>query len=150
MTADEHNIWPIPAFRFEVDFGGELKEVGFQEVSGMDKDIEPIDYHPNTGGLISPRRLPGANKYGTIIMKRGMVSDNDNFVKWADQIKFNNVKPSMVLIKLLDEAGKITMQWKVANAYPTKVRLADLKANTNEIAIESLELAYEQLEVVNR
>lgn len=35
MTEENTNIWPIPKFRFEVDFGSELQKIAFQEVSGL-------------------------------------------------------------------------------------------------------------------
>ena len=61
----------------------------------------------------------------------------------------NTVKRSTVLIKLLDETGNITMQWQLNNAFPTKVSGSDLKSEGNEVAIESLEIAFEQMTITN-
>jgi phage tail-like protein len=54
-----------------------------------------------------------------------------------------------VIIKLLDEAGKPTMTWTLNNAWPTKIQGTDLKADANEAAIETIELAYETLVIAN-
>ena len=41
------------------------------------------------------------------------------------------------------------MVWKVKNAWPTKVTSTDLKADGNEMAIETIELAHEGLTMQN-
>ena len=41
------------------------------------------------------------------------------------------------------------MVWKVKQAWPTKVQSTDLKADGNETAIETLELAHEGLTLQN-
>ena len=54
-----------------------------------------------------------------------------------------------VTISLLDEEGKATMVWKLANAWPTKISGTDLKADGNEVAVETLEIAHEGLTIEN-
>jgi len=39
--------------------------------------------------------------------------------------------------------------WKVKNAWPIKVQSTDLKADGNEVAIESIELVHEGLVIQN-
>ena len=39
------------------------------------------------------------------------------------------------------------MTWTLTNAWPTKVTGTDLKSDGSEVAIESLEIAYETLTV---
>ena len=41
------------------------------------------------------------------------------------------------------------MVWKVVEAWPAKVAGTDLKADANEIAIETIELAHEGITVQN-
>jgi phage tail-like protein len=41
------------------------------------------------------------------------------------------------------------MIWRVKNAFPVKVRGTDLKAEGNEVAVESIELAHEGLTIEN-
>jgi phage tail-like protein len=41
------------------------------------------------------------------------------------------------------------MVWKVKNAWPAKIASTDLKADGNEIAIESIELAHDGLVIQN-
>jgi len=50
---------------------------------------------------------------------------------------------------LCDEAGKATMSWTLANAWPTKITGTDLKSDGNEVAVETLEVAHEGLTIAN-
>jgi phage tail-like protein len=59
----------------------------------------------------------------------------------------NIISRRAVVINLLDEAGNPKMVWTLHNAWPTKVTGTDLKSEGNEVAVESVELAYETLEV---
>ena len=61
----------------------------------------------------------------------------------------NTIKREAVKIELLDEAGKPTMSWTLDNAFPVKVSGTDFKAEGNEVAVESIEIAYEKLSVSN-
>lgn len=141
--------WPMPKFRFEVDLGTELKGVGFQEVSGMDVENQVIEYRKSNSPLFSVEKMPGLVKYGNVTMKRGIFVNDNIFWDWHAEIKMNLIKRRTVLIKLLDESGNVTMQWQLDNAWPTKISSTDLKSEGNEVAIDTLEIAHEQLTITN-
>lgn len=141
----EGSTWPMPKFRFKVDLGTELKGIAFQEVSGMDTEVQVIKYRNSNSKLFSTEKMPGIAKYGNIAMKRGIFPNDNTFWKWMDEIKMNTIKRRTVLIKLLDERGEITIQWQLNNAWPTKITGTDLKSDGNEVAVDTLEIAHEQL-----
>ncbi len=138
-------IWPMAKFRFEVDFGMGLNGVAFQEVSGMDVENQIIEYRKDNGPLFSTEKMPGIAKYGNVIMKKGIFVNHKSFWDWHAQITMNTIPRRTVLIKLLDERGEITMQWQLNNAWPTKITSTDLKSDGNEVAIDTIEIAHEQL-----
>lgn len=146
----EGATWPMPKFRFEVDLGTELKGIAFQEVSGMDVENQIIEYRKSNSPLFSTEKMPGITKYGNITMKRGAFVNNNTFWKWYNEIKMNTIKRQTILIKLLNEMGQVTMEWQLNNAWPTKISSTDLKSDGNEIAIDTLEIAHEQLVITNR
>jgi len=43
-------------------------------------------------------------------------------------------------VRLLDESGDPVISWKVINAFPTKLDAPTFDANSNDAAIESMEL----------
>ncbi|MGO4710328.1 phage tail protein, partial [Chryseobacterium sp. 2TAF14] len=61
----------------------------------------------------------------------------------------NTVERRSITISLLDENGEPAVTWKVKNAFPLKVNATDLKAEGNEVAIETLEIAHEGLTIEN-
>ena len=141
--------WPMPKFRFEVDFGSELTKVAFQEVSGMDVENQIIEYRKTNSLLFSTERMPGITKYGNVTMKRGVFVNDNSFWEWQAQIAMNTVKRITIIIRLLDETGSTTMQWQLNNAWPTKITSTDLKSDGNEVAVDTLEIAHEQLVITN-
>lgn len=145
----EGSTWPMPKFRFEVDFGTQLQKIAFQEVSGMDKEVQIIEYRASNSALFSTIKMPGIAKYGNVTMKRGIFVNDNSFWDWMDQIKMNTIARRTVLIKLLDETGAVTMQWQLLNAWPTKITGSDLKSDGNEVAVDTIEIAHEQLIITN-
>lgn len=148
-SSKEGSTWPMPKFRFEVDFGSELKGVAFQEVSGMDVETQVIAYRASNSKLFSTEKMPGIAKYGNVTMKRGVFVNDNTFWNWHAEIKMNNIKRRTILIKLLDEGGNVTMQWSLSNAWHTKITSTDLKSDGSEVAIDTIEIAHEQLTITN-
>ncbi|MCX6318969.1 MAG: phage tail protein [Bacteroidetes bacterium] len=143
------STWPMPKFRFDVDLGTELKGVAFQEVSGMDVENQIIEYRNSNSPIFSPEKMPGLVKYSNVVMKRGVFVNDNSFWNWHAEINMNTIKRRTVIIRLLDETGKVTMQWTLNNAWPTKITSTDLKSDGNEVAVDTLEIAYETLVIAN-
>ena len=108
----EGSTWPIPKFRFEVDLGPSITKVLFEEISGMDAENQVIEYRNNNSALFSLVKMPGIIKYGNVTMKKGIFVNDNNFWNWHQQISMNTIKRETVIIRLLDEDGRVTMQWR--------------------------------------
>ena len=145
----EGTVWPMPKFRFEVDLGIELKGVAFQSISGMGVENQVIEYRKSNSSLFSMEKMPGIVKYGDVILQRGVFVNDNTFWDWHKEISMNTIIRRTVLIKLLDEKGKVTMQWQLNNAWPTKINSTDLNSEANEVAVDTLVIAYEQLIISN-
>lgn len=142
------SIWPIPKFRFQVKWDAQV--MSFQEVSGLDVEAQPIEYRSGDSPTFSVVKMPGLKKYGNVTMKKGVFKSDNKFWDWFDKIKMNTIKRVPVTISLLDEAGEATMIWTLANAWPTKITGTDLKAEGNEVAVETIEIAHEGLTIANK
>jgi phage tail-like protein len=145
----QNETWPQVKFLFVVDLSDDLKGIAFQEVSGMDVETQVIEYRKSNSPIFSTVKMPGITKYGNVTMKRGVFANDATFWNWQNEIKMNTIKRRTVVIKLLDDAGKVTMQWELLNAWPTKVTSTDLKSDGNEVAIDTIEIAHEQLVITN-
>ena len=140
--------WPIPKFRFEVKWDSNV--MSFQEVSGLDIEAQPIEYRRGDSPSFSVMKMPGLKKYSDVTMKKGVLKSDNKFWDWFNQIKMNTVKRIPVTISLLDEEGKPTMVWTLANAWPTKISGTDLKSTGNEVAVETIVIAHEGIQIANK
>lgn len=138
--------YPLPKFHFLVDWGG--SKIGFTEVTGLDMQVEVIEYREGSSPEYSKIKMPGLHKFSNITLKRGTFTGDKDFYNWIKTINLNTVERRDVTISLLNEAHEPVMTWKARNAFPTKVQASDLKADGNEVAIETLELAHEGLALV--
>ncbi|MEP0984346.1 phage tail protein [Ekhidna sp.] len=145
----ENNVWPMPKFRFSVDWGTIKQNMAFQEVSGLEAETQVIEYRASNSAVFSTVKMPGIAKYGNVTMKRGVFVKDNSFWNWYNQIKMNTIKRQTVTIKLLDENGKPTMTWTLKNAWPTKITGTDLKSDGNEVAVDTIEIAHEGLTIAN-
>ncbi len=146
--AQDPSIWPLPKFHFSVDIGDQ-KDLAFQEVSGLDTETQIIEYRAGNSKQFSTVKMPGINKVGNVTLKKGIFVKDNKFWDWYSQISMNTIKRVPVVIKLLDEKGNPTMVWTLQNAWPTKITGTDLKADGNEVAVETLEIAHEGLTIAN-
>ena len=139
-------LWPIPKFHFKVEMGD--TEIGFQEVTGLEMEIEFIEYRTGDDPTYLKQKIPGLKKHGNITLKKGVYAGDDSFWEWFKDVQTNPERREEVIIQLLDEEEAPVVTWTVTNAFPVKVSGPDLKSDANEIAIESIELAHEGFEVV--
>jgi phage tail-like protein len=139
--------YPIPVFHFRVEWGG--ANVGFSEVSGLTQEAQVIEYRSGDSPEYHGLKMPGLRKYNNIVLKRGITKGDNEFFQWLNSIKLNTVERRDISISLLNENHEPVMTWKIHNAFPVKVEGPGLKANGNEVAIESIELAHEGLMLEN-
>jgi phage tail-like protein len=143
----QDKVWPLPKFHFSVSIDG--KVAPFQEVSGLDTETQIIEYRAGDSKIFSTIKMPGIKKFGNITLKKGIFAKDNAFWDWYKTIAMNTIKRVPVTIALLDQAGATTMVWTLSNAWPTKITGTDLKSDGNEVAVETIEIAHEGLEIAN-
>jgi phage tail-like protein len=139
--------YPLPKFHFQVEWGG--TKIAFTEVTGLDAEIEVIEYRDGASPEYSKLKMPGLQKYSNVTLKRGVFATDNEFFQWWNTVKLNTIERRDITISLLNEAHEPVMVWKVKNAWPSKVTSTDLKADGNETAIETIELVHEGLAIQN-
>jgi phage tail-like protein len=137
--------YPISKFHFRVEWAG--ARIGFTEVTGLTMESDVIEYREGSNPQFHKLKMPGLQKLTNISCKRGMFAGDIEFNEWMSSISLNKVDRRDVFIKLLNEKHEPIITWKVINAWPIKVQSSDLKADGNEVAIETMELAHEGIEI---
>jgi len=144
MGGTQDGVWPLAHFSFQVDFGDGII-AGFQSVSGLEAETPAIEYRASNNPAFSTVKMPGLGKVGNVTLKRGVFARNSTLWDWLSGISMNTVRRRTVTIRLLDAAGGSAMAWTLNNAWPTKLTGTDLKSEGNEVAVESIELAFETM-----
>ncbi|MEL6867959.1 MAG: phage tail protein [Bacteroidota bacterium] len=139
--------YPLPKFHFQVEWGG--TKIGFTEASGLDVETEVIEYRQGASPEYHKLKMPGMRKYSNITLKRGTFASDNEYYDWFNTVKLNTIERRDITLSLLNENHEPVVVWKVKNAWPTKVQSTDLKADGNEVAIETMELVHEGLTIQN-
>jgi phage tail-like protein len=139
--------YPLVKFHFQVEWGG--SKIGFTEVSGLDVETEVVEYRHGASPEYSKIKMPGMQKFSNITLKRGTFKSDNEYFAWWNTVKLNTIERRDITISLLNEDHEPVITWKVKNAWPTKIQSTDLKADGNEVAIESMEIVHEGLSIQN-
>jgi phage tail-like protein len=138
------NTDPYTSFNFLLEIDG-ITRAGFSECTGLNAESNVIEYREGNEA-ITPRKLPGLNKFGNVTLKRGITQDADMF-NWHKAVMDGDiVRDESMSIVVLDEKRQEVVRWNLRNAWPSKWMGPDFKANANEIAIEALEISHEGVE----
>lgn len=137
--------YPLPKFHFSVEWGG--TNLSFTEVTGLNVQTEVIEYRAGASPEYHKIKMPGMQKFENITLKRGSFQGDNQFYEWWNTVQLNTIERRDLTIKLLNEIHEPVVVWKVINAWAVKVQSSDLKADGNEVAIETLEVAHEGLTI---
>jgi len=148
--------YPLTNMNFLVTFGENLT-AAFTEISGVEATVEEIEFRQGNSTSLAPVKIPGLVKHGSVTMKMGYTTDN-GLVTWIyncikeQRSGFERKDVTIELIDIRTESPAQPVQsagdrpaWKLRNAWVTKYSAPDLNASGKEVAIESIDLAYEEL-----
>lgn len=130
-------------FRLEID---NLDIAAFSEVSGLSATGESVDYRTGVDLPLAPRKLIGLRSFGPITLKRGMLHD-DTLWQWYRNIVRGVADRRNGSVVLQDETHTDVLRWNFESAWPNKIEGPALNAGGNEVAVESVELVVEDIEL---
>ena len=134
---------PYRSFNFELQIDG-IPLGAFSECSGLTADCDAVEYREGTDKLTA-RKLPGLNKYSNISLKWG-VTDDKELWDWRKKTMDGKVERKNGSVVLLDDAGAEKVRWNFTDGWPTKWTGPSFNATSNDVAIETLDIAHEGLE----
>lgn len=138
--------YPLSKYHFIVDWGGQ--QIGVSEISGLAMEYAVVEHRTGADKLQSVIKLPGLQKFSNLILKRALQADDRDFFNWINTIQMNTVERRDIVISLLNASHEPIVSWRVRNAWPCKYQVADLNASSNEVLIETIELAHEGFQIV--
>jgi phage tail-like protein len=135
---------PYSAFNFLVEIDG-VTVAGFSECSGLTAETDAIEYRTGKED-ITVRKLPGLAKYSNITLKRGFTKDKALW-NWRKTVLDGKTQRQSGTVVLLDEARSPALRFNFREGWPRKWDGPTFNAKTNEVAIETLEIAHEGLKL---
>lgn len=143
--SEQNNVWPLPKFHFEVQIGSE--EWYFQEVTGLESEVEVLEYRHGKSKQFANFKMPGMKKVSDVTLKKGVFAGDTKLFDWFKEVKLNTIDRKTITISLLNENHKAEIVWTLSNAFPKKIESTNLNAQGNEIAIETIVLSHEELAI---
>jgi phage tail-like protein len=141
--------YPYPGYNFVISFTnvdtGTDVSGSFAEASGLTVEVTPIEYRDGTDDT-TVRKVRGLRKVSNITLKRG-VSGHDSFWRWILDAIGGDVRREEGYIALLNEDKQEVMRWTFKNAWPTKYSGPSFNAKNSEIAMETVEIVAEDLQL---
>ena len=153
--------YPLTKMNFLVTVDGVSGTAAFTEVSGIEASVDVIEFRQGNAHSLAPVKIPGLVKHGNVTLKFGYTLDSA-FKTWIQECVSEvrrEMPRSRVQIEMIDinggapqslvESVSGTRVWVLTNAWVTKYTAPDLNASASEVAIESVEIAYEELIIPN-
>ncbi|MHB1295098.1 MAG: phage tail protein [Anaerolineae bacterium] len=146
MAPPGERIDAYPAFRFAVTFGGSDQAV-FSECTLPNLEVD-VHEQKEGGYNHGVHLLPGAVKAGRITLKRGLAKSGELLAWYADVASGNAQKALRnVSVVLYDAESNEVLRLNFAGAFPVRWSGPTLRTADSAIAIETLELAFAEVEV---
>jgi len=136
---------PYFGYNFAVELDG-ITRMGFKGCSGLDSTTTATKYREGTDPTLAQRQLPGLLSHSAITLTRGITGDRALW-DWRDDIAKGKGTRHDISIILRDDLGEEKIRWNLRNAFPTKWSGPAFDATSDAIAIETLELTHEGVEV---
>ncbi len=135
---------PYSQFNFLVEIDG-ITRGAFTEASGMNAEQEVIDYREGSDDTVV-RKLPGLKTFPNVMLKRGWTQDAELWEWRKTTIEGHTERKSGAII-VLDEARAEVLRFSFREGWICKWEGPQLNSTTNEVAIESIEICHEGLQM---
>jgi len=134
---------PALSLTYKCTIDGIISLGTWTKIEGLGYAYDVTEYREGgVNGYI--HKIVGPLKYENVRLSRPVDSDSEMIGLWlaANLIK---IIPQTMSISALDSKGDEVTQWNLVNVVPVKWSGPSLDVNGNQIATETLELAYEEM-----
>jgi phage tail-like protein len=142
---------PYSNYNFLVDLGtGDSSGIaaGFSEVVIPPATLDVIEYRSGNDEVSEVRKIPGRAHYGNLVLKRGIIGSL-NLYQWWNDVRNGDVNAGRNITVHLQNEDRTTivLTWKFLHAWPMRYEFCPLEAKGKETLVETLELAFERMEM---
>lgn len=143
----DKGAYPLAVYNYRVTLGA--LTIGVSEITGLSVEYEPVTYKHGLSFVMGPKIIPGMRQPVRLALKRAIVSQSELFYRWLRDTYADPLRPVRqdLLIDLCDAAGVPAVRWKVQGAMPIKIAAPTFDAASNEVAIETIDLVAQDLQI---
>jgi phage tail-like protein len=134
----------LSSLQVAITFDG-MPTAYFRAVSGLKIEIEVVEFRE--GGTGDVHKLPGRVKYPNLVLKQGF-SGPSELQKWAFRVASGQFEHKNATIVISDQKNQVLARYSLMNGFPAKWEGLDFDASSNEVAIETIEIAHEGLRLI--
>src|SRR6266545_1080756 len=136
---------PFHAFNFRVEIDNS-SVAGFREVSGLNFNVETVDYREGTDVPLHTRKLIGLRRFANLTLRRGFTESRELW-DWYRNVLNGVPDRRNGTIVLQDEQHNDVLRWEFTGGVIARWEGPAMNATANEIAIEAIEIAVERVEL---
>jgi phage tail-like protein len=142
---------PPAAFQFTVSFNAVPSGIdsSFQEVSGLELGMD-VEELREGGENRFVHQLPKGVQQKKLTLKRGVATLGSPLVLWCKATLEGGLSmrivPVPLLVSLLDASSLPLRSWLCSSAYPVRWEVDAFNSTKNEVALETIELAYQYVQ----
>ncbi len=142
---------PYSSMNFTVDIGSgtsESPDAGLVEVIFPEARILIQEYRSGNDKTNEPGKIHTLTRYSNLILKRGAIGSLTWYDWWNEARSGNPSVARTVIVWLLNEdRSAVVLTWRFLHALPSNYQYSALNALASETLVESLELAFERMEL---
>jgi len=143
------DLYPAVAHRFEVSFFEDFQkfpvDMRFQRISGLSQQMDVTSFREggnNVGSVHFPERVT----HGNLVLERGVMKRTNLSAAFDDALQGFRSRFMTVTVLLLNDVDKPLCSWVFSEAMPVSWSTGDLDASSNNVLINTLELAYSRMQ----
>jgi len=157
--------YPLTKMNFRVSVANVEGSAAFNQVTGLDALVDVIEFRQGNASSLAPVKIPGLVKHGNVTLRFGYTLDNA-FKTWIQECVSEQrgaMPRNEVQIELIDinsgapqqtsdaigAEGSGTRVWVLSNAWVTHYTGPELDAANSDVALESVEIAFEEMIIPN-
>ena len=151
MPDSDPRPYPFLAFNFAVEIarageGAPLAEAAFSDVDGLEMTMD-VKTIKEGGAAERAIRLNGPIGYSNLTLKRGMTDNFDLWTWFEDSVADPRLRADAEVV-LLGPDGSERARFQLSRCVPIKMKAPTLSSTGTAVALEELQIAYEQLKFV--
>ncbi|MFQ3562222.1 phage tail protein [Streptomyces gramineus] len=139
----------ITAARFMVQFDG-MRPAYFSELTGITTEVEPTEYiaaGARDGRIVHTKQF-GKTKPPTVTLRRGVDGDASIWA-WHEMVRSGTAVARMTGSLILQDAnGKTKAHYRMADAWPSRIEVGNLRAGASEVVLETVTFVCGSIQLV--